>query len=139
MGNSMRSNHHTATFFFIRNLVKMWCIIVFGIPDAPSISHTVIHLSSSNNMDTMSIEVLSFQWSSPFLKSFKPSSNYATVHCMMAACFKQISSNYWHCIFDFHICSLLFFRNMTLISFLVSFDAVWHFCTTLFSKNFLYV
>ncbi len=39
--------------------IKMWCIIVFGIPDAPSISCTIIHHLLSNNVDTIAIEVLS--------------------------------------------------------------------------------
>ncbi len=49
---------HITTFFFIRYLVKMWCIVVFDELDAPSISHTLIHLSSSSNVDTITIEVV---------------------------------------------------------------------------------
>ncbi len=56
--NSMCSNHHAASFF-IRYLIKMWCINLFSIPDNPSISCTIIRLSLSSNMDAITIEVLS--------------------------------------------------------------------------------
>ncbi len=36
--NNICDAHHTTTFSFIRYPVKMWCIIVFGIPDACSYS-----------------------------------------------------------------------------------------------------
>ncbi len=89
--NSVCSTHHITVFLFIRYSVKVCGIIVFSIPDTPSISHTIIRLSSSSNMDTITIKVLSiavderqvcifFHRSSPFLKSFEPSGHYATVH-----------------------------------------------------------
>ncbi len=36
---------------------QLRCIFVFSIPNAPSISHPIIRLSLSSNVDTMTIEV----------------------------------------------------------------------------------
>ncbi len=40
------------------SISKMWCVVVFGILDVPSISCIVICLSLSSNVDTIAIEVL---------------------------------------------------------------------------------
>ncbi len=101
--------HCAAAFFFITYSVKMQCIIVFGIFDTPSISHTVVHLSLSINVDTISIRVLSIVvegWlvcrssSVNLLPSWNILNHLATVlvHCIMAACLAWISNNNCHCI-----------------------------------------
>ncbi len=59
MGNSVCGTHHAVTYFFTRYLVKMWYIVVFSTPDICSISYTVIRLSSTSNVDTITIKVLS--------------------------------------------------------------------------------
>ncbi len=59
VGNSMCGTHLATTSFFIRYSVKMWCIIVFSILDAPFISYTIVRLFLSSYVDTIPIEMLS--------------------------------------------------------------------------------